>query len=246
MDYRLTDVHADPPADGQNARPLYTEELVRLPVSAWCWEFPPDAPPVGREDGPLTFACLSNFAKVSDSMLELWGRIVAATPGSKLLLKAYSLATPSVRQRVFELLIGTNVEQQQIELIGDVVTYKQHLELYRRIDIVLDTFRYHGTTTTCEALSMGVPVVSLVGDHHISRVSASLLATSGLAEFLARSPAEYVEAAVRLAGDADRREKLRATLRDRLARSPLTDARRFTKDVEIAYRTMWRRWCEGQ
>ena len=245
IDYRLTDLHADPPEDAEKAERDYTEELIRLPATAWCWQLPAGAPPVEREDGPFTFACLTNFAKVSESMLRQWGRIVAAVPGSRLLVKSISLSTASVRERVLRILSEDGIEPQRVELLGQVVSYLEHLAIYQRIDIVLDTFPYHGTTTTCEALSMGVPVVSLAGDHHVSRVAVSLLRNAGLPEFIARTAEEYAAIAIKAANDLPGLERLRSGLRDRLAGSPLMDKRRFAKDIGDAYRQMWKTWCDS-
>ncbi|MGD0465031.1 MAG: hypothetical protein ABSB74_21315, partial [Tepidisphaeraceae bacterium] len=118
-----------------------------------------------------------------------------------------------------------------------------HLELYHRVDLALDTYPYHGTTTTCEALWMGVPVVSLAGRTHASRVGVSLLSNVGLPEFIARTPQQYVQIATGLAGDLPRLAELRRTLRPRMQASPLMDAPRFARNVEAAYRRMWENWC---
>ncbi|MEA2733899.1 MAG: protein O-GlcNAc transferase, partial [Humisphaera sp.] len=120
-----------------------------------------------------------------------------------------------------------------------------HLGLYRRIDIALDTFPYNGTTTTCEAMWMGVPVITLVGKYHLSRVGRSLLTAVGLADLIAQSPQEYIAIAARLAGDNERRRQLRRDLRAQMRRSPLMDSLRFARNVESAYREMWKRYARG-
>ena len=121
---------------------------------------------------------------------------------------------------------------------------REHLALYDRVDIALDPFPYNGTTTTCEALWMGVPVVTLRGDRHAGRVGASLLTQVGLSDLIADSTEAYVEMAVALTSDPARLCELRQSLRPRMAASPLCDAPAFARKVEAAYRTMWRRWCE--
>ncbi len=136
-----------------------------------------------------------------------------------------------------------HLEAARIDLLGSVASTRDHLASYSNVDIALDTFPYNGTTTTCETLWMGVPVVALLGDRHAGRVSASLLTTVGLPELVAESEDDYVEKAVGLAGDPRRRSELRAGLRERMRSSPLCDAERFARNVENAYRNMWRRWC---
>ena len=123
---------------------------------------------------------------------------------------------------------------------------EDHLNLYNRIDIGLDTFPYNGTTTTCEALWMGVPVVTLEGDRHAGRVGVSLLNQVGLTELIAKTPEEYVQIAVDLAKDTYKLANLRASLRPRMAASPLCDGKGFTRTLEQAYREMWRKWCNAQ
>jgi predicted O-linked N-acetylglucosamine transferase (SPINDLY family) len=246
MDYRITDAHADPP--GLTDR-LYTETLVRLPDTAWCYAPPPDAPAVGRgpaADGrALTFGSFNNLAKLTGTMLGLWAEILRAVPGSRLLLKNAGFGSATARQRVRAALAAEGIEPKRVELRGPVLTPAGHLAAYAGVDIALDTYPYHGTTTTCEALYMGVPVVSLAGQTHVSRVGASLLANVGLTELVASSPDEYVQRAVGLARDGRRLSALRGSLRGLLERSALMDAGRFTRHLEQAYRDMWQRHQAG-
>ncbi|MEW6054477.1 MAG: hypothetical protein AB1552_11935, partial [Nitrospirota bacterium] len=122
---------------------------------------------------------------------------------------------------------------------------REHLTVYNRIDIALDTYPYHGTTTTCEALWMGVPVITLAGSTHVSRVGVSLLSNAGLPELIAKTPEEYVAIATELAHDLERLRVLRRNLRTMMSNSPLTDAKRFTAHLENCYRTMWKNWCNS-
>ena len=240
IDYRLTDSFADP----SGSTDLHcSEKLFRLPACAWCFE--PSASPAvaGRREGPITFGCLNNFAKITGPMLALWGRILQAVPESRLLVKSASFGNASVRQRVQQILGELGIAPERLELRGYEADYGGHLALYEQMDIALDTFPYHGTTTTCEALWMGVPVVSLAGGSHVSRVGVSLLANVGLSDLAATSPEEYVSIAVKLAGDLPRLTHLRSTLRERMAASSLMDAPRFARDIEAAFRQMWHRWC---
>ena len=243
MDYRLTDTHADPPGQGEE---YCSEQLIRLPACAWCFQPQdrswPDPKPrtVGQ---PMTLGCFNNFAKVTAPMLRVWGSILHALPGSRLLLKGHGLGSSDARQRVTTVLRAQGIGAELRELRGWEPSYSAHMELYERVDIALDTFPYHGTTTTCDALWMGVPVVSLAGKAHVSRVGVSLLRNLGLTELIATSEAEYIRIAADLAKDPSRLTTLRTTLRERMQQSPLMDAPRFTRNIENAYRLMWRRWC---
>ena len=138
------------------------------------------------------------------------------------------------------------ISQDRIKLIGWLDSKADHLGLYNEIDIALDTFPYNGTTTTCEALWMGVPVVTLAGDRHAGRVGVSLLAQVDLNELIATDPDQYVQIAASLAGNLDRLSTLRAGLREQMAKSPLCNAQVFTQDLERVYREMWKEWCAKQ
>ena len=244
MDYRITDALADPPGATEH---LYTEQLVRLPDSMWCYR-PPDyspavhPPPILRS-GYITFGCFNVRPKITDAVLALWVGLLHAVPGSRLLLKNLGFRDASVQQGMRDLLAAAGIPSGRVELAGPVPTMQEHLEYYGRVDIALDTFPYHGTTTTCEALWMGVPVVTLAGRTHAARVGVSLLTTVGLPELVAASPDEYVKIAAALAADVPRLAALRTSLRARMAASPLLDATRFARHVEVAYRQMWRTWC---
>jgi predicted O-linked N-acetylglucosamine transferase (SPINDLY family) len=188
----------------------------------------------------VTFACLNNFCKVNESALRLWARILGKVKNSHLVI---SSPAGSHRQRTLETLEREGVAARRVEFV-DFRPWREYLEWYHRLDIVLDTFPYNGGMTTCDALWMGVPVVSLAGSGPVSRAGLSLLSNLGLPELAARSDTDYVTIAESLAGDYPRLAELRATLRARMQSSPLMDAARFARDVEAAYREMWRRWCE--
>ncbi len=243
MDYRLTDSLADPPGLTES---LHTETLMRLPVCNWCFSEPDDAPPVGRlpaeANGSICFGTFNNFAKVSPAIVNLWAQILNAMPASRLIIKSRGLAEKGARERIHQSFAARGVMADRLEIRGHEPKVSSHLEMYNRIDIALDTFPYHGTTTTCEALWMGVPVVTLAGRTHVSRVGVSLLSTISLPELIAQAPNEYVEIAVRLAKDLPRLGELRRMLRPRMRASPLMDGRRFADDTEAAYRQMWRNW----
>jgi protein O-GlcNAc transferase len=244
MDYRLTDSWADPPGTSDA---LCRERLIRLPHSAWCYQAPAQSPPLDDsktvDARPITFGSFNNFSKVTPSMLELWAQILRSTPGSRLLLKAKALSSQTVQQQVRRIMEAGGVASERLELQGWRQSTDEHLTSYRQVDVALDTFPYHGTTTTCEALWMCVPVVTQAGATHVSRVGVSLLSNVGLPELIALDPSEYVRLAVDLAKDAHRLNNLRSGLRQRMLHSPLMDAPRFARDVEAAYRQVWRNWC---
>ena len=248
IDYRLTDAHMDPPSAGPS--PFPGGEPVRLPDS-WCCYHPlaetPAVADLPAGDGrPVTFGCLNQFAKVNPEVLRLWGRVLAAVPGSLLLLHAPDEET--VHRRVRSLLAETGGEAVDGSRVSFVPPQgrQDYLRTYGRIDIGLDPFPFNGMTTTCEALWMGVPVITTLGQTPGARVGGGLLATVGLGELVAHSDAGLVEIAVALAGDLPRLAHLRATMRARLQASPLMDGPRFARHVEAAYRAMWRRWCSGR
>jgi predicted O-linked N-acetylglucosamine transferase (SPINDLY family) len=244
MDYRLTDSLADPPGKTES---FHTEKLVRLPVCNWCFGEPDEAPPVGplpaESNGSICFGTFNNFGKASPAIMDLWAAILIAAPLSRLIIKSRGLGEQSIRERIHQNFASRGVPADRLEIRGHEPNVVSHLNTYNRMDIALDTFPYHGTTTTCEALWMGVPVVTLAGSTHISRVGVSLLSSVGLPELIAQSAEEYLSIATGLAKDLPRLAELRRTLRQRMRASPLMDGRRFARDIEAAYRQMWRNWC---
>ncbi len=194
----------------------------------------------------MVFSSFNNIAKVNDETLRAWGEILAAVPGSRLALKSSSLNFPDTVDRLIESCERAGIDPARVELRGWLDDRRRHLESYNDIDIALDTFPYNGTTTTCEALWMGVPVITLAGEVHMSRVGATLLHCAGLDELVARDASEYVDMAVRLAGNASARASLRAGLRARLMDSPLLDHAGFTRKLEAHCRRAWGVWCERQ
>lgn len=224
MDFRLVDEITDPPGAADE---LATERLVRFAPTAWCYAPPEEAPlpavPPSARGEAVTFGCFNNFAKVTDAALSAWGRLLAAVPGSRLLLKSHGLDAPALQAMVRSRLVAAGLELGRVELLGRASTCAEHLATYARVDVALDTFPYHGTTTTCEALWMGVPVVTLAGDRHASRVGLSLLQAAGHPDWAARDWEEYVRLAAGLASDPRRLAGWRGRLREELRRSPLLD-----------------------
>jgi protein O-GlcNAc transferase len=245
IDYRLADAVADPPG----AEEFSSETLVRLPRGFLCYGPPASAPDVAplpaRKAGHVTFGSFNNPAKMNAGVIAAWASALAAVPGSRLVLKAKQFSDAATRALFLERLTAGGCEAGSVDLLAAVKGLDAHLAHYGRVDIALDPFPYNGTTTTCEALWMGVPVVTLCGERHASRVGASLLTRVGLEALIVGEVDGYVAAAVRLAGDLDHLAALRAGLRERMAASPLTDAARFARDMEDAYREMWRRYCSS-
>ena len=178
-------------------------------------------------------------------VMTVWTRILQAVPGSHLVLKSPGLGENTMQQMVREKFASLGIAPERLELLGRIPSRKSHLERYWSIDIGLDPFPYNGATTTCDALWMGVPVVTLAGKVHAGRVGVSQLSNLGLAELIGRTPDEYVAIASRLAADLEHLGTLRKELRARMMASPLTDARRFTTNLERAYLGMWKDWCLG-
>jgi predicted O-linked N-acetylglucosamine transferase (SPINDLY family) len=247
MDYRIVDALSDPPGE---ADALASETLVRLPRPFLCYRPTADLPPVAAgplADGkPMTFGSFNTAMKLNDPLFDAWGEILRAVPEARLLLKAKQFASPRSRARVLDALAARGVAPERVTVLAFAPTLGAHLDLYGGIDLALDTFPYNGTTTTCEALAMGGPVLGVKGDRHCARVGESLLAAAGLAEeFLAKDIGDYVRRAV---GFAARRGDLaawRLGLRQRLLASPLCDEAGFVAALEDAYRAMWRTWCES-
>ena len=246
IDYRLTDAIADPA--GQEA--FHSERLLRLPGCFLCYAQPEHAPasapcPV-TSNGFVTFGSFNNLAKINAGVVALWSRLLQSVPGSRLLIKNPSLSDRATADRYAELFRQHGLPAGRVTLLGLAPTIEQHLNTYRLLDIALDTSPYNGTTTTCEALYMGVPVITLAGSSHAGRVGTSLLTTLGLDELIAATPEDYLAHAEALAQDTSRLSALRNTLRPRLLASPLCDGAAYARKIERAYRELWRIWCEGQ
>jgi protein O-GlcNAc transferase len=240
MDYRLSDPWFDPPGADADC---YSERTVRLPHSYWCYGasiIEGSGLPALRGGG-VTFGCMNEFRKISDSALSLWGGVLARVPMSRLLLYA---PAGSGRERVIERLGGAGVERGRIEFV-DRQSWPRYMRTYDRIDIGLDTLPYGGGIATCDSMWMGVPVVTLIGEMAVGRGAFSIVNNIGLAGLAARTREEFVRIVVELAEDLPRLSEMRSGLRDRMARSPLRDGKGFARDVEAAYRGMWREWCQG-
>lgn len=245
IDHIIADDSVIPRGDDDN----FVERPVRLPDAYLCYGPPQIEAPIGpipaRRRGHVTFGSYNKLDKMSDATIACWAQVLAAVPGSKLLLKSSALGSPEVWQVTERRCVAAGIAADRLLLQPQTKSYAEHMQSYGNIDICLDPFPYNGTTTSCDALWMGVPFVSLVGDRFVSRVGASLLRTIGLPDLVASDVAGYVAIAAQLANDLDRLESLRATLRPRLLASPLGDAPRFVGNFEAALRGMWHEWCRS-
>ena len=245
VDARLVDAVTDPEGE---ADAFAAETLVRLPNGFLCYRPPAWTPEVGPppalETGAVTFGSFNKPAKIAPLTVGLWAETLRRAPGSRLLLKGLPFAEAAFRNQFRARFAARGVDGGRLEFVPWTPGWREHLELYRRIDIALDAFPYNGTTTTCEALWMGVPVVTWAGRRHAARVGASLLARVGLPDLVGRDKAGFVAAAVGLAGDPARLSALRRNLRGMMRASPLCDEEGFARQFEEACRGLWRRRCE--
>lgn len=247
IDWRITDALADPPG----AERFHTERLARLPDGFLCYEPPlseaPEvAPPPALTRAHVTFGSFNNPLKMSPATVAAWAAILTAAPQSRLLLKGHTLGDSGVRPQILDRFAAHGIAPQRIEMRSTIADAALHLGLYGEVDVALDPFPYNGTTTTCEALWMGVPVVTLIGDSHRGRVGLDLLTRVGLADLAAPSVEAYVATALALARDMPRLQQIRGMLRERMRSSPLCDAKGFARAFEHALREMWREWCRAQ
>jgi predicted O-linked N-acetylglucosamine transferase (SPINDLY family) len=241
MDYRLTDAHAEP--EGASER-WYTERLVRLPHSLWCYQPLDDMPEVSlspaERNGFVTFGSFNNFAKIGPRVLDLWAELLQVLPASRLLM--ICVPEGAAQRALIEQFGARGIGADRLRLYGRLPR-AGYLALYSEVDIALDPFPCNGGTTTCDALWMGLPVIALIGDTFLSRAGLSVLASAGLSDLAAATPGEYIAIGARLSADIEALAARRAAMRTQLRGSPLMDARRFARDVEQAYRAMWRQWC---
>jgi predicted O-linked N-acetylglucosamine transferase (SPINDLY family) len=220
-----------------------------LPGCFLCFE-PPDiiCPILEREKelgDPIIFGSFNNNIKNSSQVIDLWAQILRRVPNSRLMLKTAAFGDVLGRQLMIERFLAKGVTSGRLIFEGPG-SRQEILASYNKIDIALDPMPYGGSVTTAEALWMGVPVVTLLGDLWVSRISAEMLKTLGITELIAETPEQYVEIAVALAKDKDRRKILHKTLRQQFGNSRLCDSKRFARDLEDAYRGMWQIWCQRQ
>lgn len=240
MDYRLTDGIADPEGE---ADPFCSEKLLRFSPCAWCFWPPPGAPepsaPPALRDGRISFGCFNSFSKLSDATLDLWAELLARVPEARLVLKSIRSSAAGLPER----FSARGIRPDRLSILPTASDAISHLATYAEIDIALDPFPYNGTTTTCEALWMGVPVLNLRGDRHSARVGASLLTALGHPEWALETKEAFLEKAVKLSRDPRGLATLRQELRPNMRRSILLDGRGQAERLGEALRSAWRSWC---
>ncbi len=240
IDYRITDIYVSP--DEQS--PHFPETLLRLPFAYHCYQ-PlalsqdlPVAPTPALQKGFITFASFNNYAKLGDDILSLWAEVLRCLPNSRLLMQTSVMADADIRQQVIQRFVQQGIHAERLILLPHT-SLLEHLQCYHQVDICLDTYPYNGGTTTCHALWMGVPTLSLCGETQSSRMGYSILSTVGLEQWVAFKRDEFIEKAMVFSADVRQLQQLRSTMRSRLQASPLMDAQGFTQAIEEFYRTMY-------
>jgi predicted O-linked N-acetylglucosamine transferase (SPINDLY family) len=238
IDYRFTDKIADPINDSDK---FYSEKLLRLPNGFQCFqgdekviiksEF------LGNCRDYITFGSFNNLSKITPQVINAWSKILHLVPKSHLILKCSKIKYN--KDYFLKLFKDEGLTTDRIELFEQTPSNKDHLELYNSIDIGLDPFPYNGATTTCEALWMGVPVITLFGDRHVGRVGASILTNVGLKDFIAEDIDSYIKLAIKVSTNISYLRDIKKTLRERMQKAPLCDAHSFANDIENTYKNIW-------
>jgi predicted O-linked N-acetylglucosamine transferase (SPINDLY family) len=266
IDYFITDAQLCP---GAAAQEDYAEQLYRLPRVFSCYRAD-DAPAMDAPDtaaltapasvaedraraqqaqlgraAPLVLGSFNHSAKLSRAVVRVWSQLLHRLPEALLFLKSSALSDSAARSVLRSRFAEHGINASRLEMRGHAADPVDHLSAYRAVDIALDTFPYCGVTTTCEALWMGTPVVTLAGERPVARSGVSLLCAVGHPEWIARDEDEYLEKVAALAADPAARERLRRALRVQLQTSPLMDEAGMARDIEHAYREIWQRWCAG-
>jgi len=240
MDYKLVDESTDPTGATESH---YSEKLLRLSPSCFCYtpgeEFPIINEPPSKKNNHITFGSFNKFQKLSVDILDIWADILLQTPNSKLILKNNQPISELLKNNILNSFLKKEVEQERIIFVNPTPLTQAHMHFYNNIDIALDTFPYNGTTTSCEALWMGVPVVTLFGNTHRSRVGYSILKTLGLENLAAENPEQYVERIVQLVNNIDTLKHYRVSLRETMKTSMLTQGEKFTKNFEVLLKEVW-------
>jgi protein O-GlcNAc transferase len=237
VDYRITDAVSDPPGTTEH---LCTEKLLRLESLAWCYRPPTNAPTVtplpAAKSGVLTLGCLNNPAKISEACLNTWAQLLASIPNARLVLLAGQSAVGA--QRLQSRFLDAGVERDRLELVFRLPP-AEYFEAHQLIDMMLDPFPYNGGVTTCDALWMGVPVLTLAGASYVSRQGASIMTHVGLSEFVADSPENLIALAGMWAANKDWLADIRKGLRDQIAKSPVADPKQYIAALQNGYRQAW-------
>jgi predicted O-linked N-acetylglucosamine transferase (SPINDLY family) len=243
MDYRFTDPYLDPAEENDQ---FYSERSIRLPHTFWCYsaleETPEVSPLPAGSKGHITFGCFNNFHKVTPETIALWGKVLTAVAGSRMMILSQPGSHRDVVLRTFE---QSGVSPDRISFVARL-PLSDYFRLYQQVDLCLDTIPYPGHTTTLDSLWMGVPVITLAGQTTVGRGGVSILSNVDLRKFIAGTSEEYVNIAKAITGDLDGLSELRQGLRERLRCSALMNAKQFATDMENAFRRMWIAYCEGR
>jgi protein O-GlcNAc transferase len=241
IDYRITDALADPPGMTEH---LHSEKLVRLPEIYMAFTPPAASPDVSaapiREAGHISLGSFNALSKVTPRVIRVWSDILRALPRAQLLM--CTVPAGRTRERVIREFASHGISDARLELLPKL-PFHQFLAAQSRVDIALDPFPFSGTTTTCQTLWMGVPVVTLAGMSHVSRVGVTMLSNVGLRQCVAEDENDYVRSAIALATDTPRLREMRSGLRERMLLSPLTNGARLTRFLEDVYAKMWEDYC---
>lgn len=240
IDYRIVDEITD----SYDTKQKHTEKLIRLPKCFLCYKAPSEAGPSTPlpflKNQYITFGSFNNLAKINDDVIKLWSQILLSVPNSHFLIKAKPFSSRTIKENFVQKFVKFGIDPSRIDVLPLLPNLTDHLQSYRLMDLSLDTFPYAGTTTTCESLWMGVPVVTLRGTAHSQNVSSSLLSAIGsLDGLIANNMEEYIEIAVSLANDIVRLQELRISLREKMKNSPLCDGMTFTRNLEKTYISLW-------
>lgn len=245
MDYLMSD-HIETP---EGADSSYTEKLIRMPGDYICYDPPHYLPPVNelpcQKNGYITFGCFNNAAKINDQLLEQWARLLNAVPDSRLFLKSFNFKNKKLCERVTAVLEKQGINRERV-ILEQESPHRELLASYNRVDIALDPWPYSGGLTTCEAMAMGVPVVTLPGPTFAGRHSASHLVNAGMPELVAASWEQYINIAVGLTNDLASLGVIRQHLREILLASPVCNGAQFARHFSDAMRAVWQRYCAGK
>ena len=241
IDYRLTDIIADPIGEADE---LHSETLLRLPNGFQCYQgnddIRIDTKLPQKEDKQITFGSFNNLSKITPIVIKTWSKILHSVPTSRLVLKLQKLNNNT--SYYHDLFIQEGIDKERVKFYQPSPSIEEHLSLYNTIDIGLDPFPFNGATTTCEALWMGVPVITLLGDRHVGRVGASILTNIGLEDFIAHDINGYIELAVEMSSNLKYLMEIKTGLRKQMQNAPLSDGLSFAKDFEILYQDMWSKY----
>jgi predicted O-linked N-acetylglucosamine transferase (SPINDLY family) len=245
VDYRLTDQYAEPETASDPADRYYTETLFRLPDSLWCYNPAADMPEItplpAIANGYFTFGSFNNVNKIDHESITLWSTLLKRIPTSRLVMA--TVPEGHIRDRLLANFAEQGIDASRINFYGKLPSHEFQRKL-QEVDISLDPLNVNGATTTCESLWLGVPVLTLVGKRFLSRAGFSVLSAAQMTEFAATNEAEFIDTAIRFANDLPQLSKIRTEMRQRLRNSALLDQRRYTRNLEQAYREMWQRFLQ--